>query len=227
MRRRSPTTPSHAPAASSGPTRSPRSRRSRRTWRRSSAIRDRSSSGIKCIPKSKIYPSVSASTGASARRPRSSTTQGWLWRVPRSDKDSQEQLRPIDLRRFVRQTRAILVCEQAQRYIPISDCDARERLRAAMARSHHHATALLAIALLVGAQSSRPATAFELSMPIECDVGTSCVIQNYVDHDPSAGYRDFRCGSLTYDGHGGTDFRLLDMASQRRGVNVLAASKGK
>jgi hypothetical protein len=131
------------------------------------------------------------------------------------------------LRRFVRQTRAILVCEQAQRYIPISDCDARERLRAAMARSHHHATALLAIALLVGAQSSRPATAFELSMPIECDVGTSCVIQNYVDHDPSAGYRDFRCGSLTYDGHGGTDFRLLDMASQRRGVNVLAASKGK
>src|SRR5262249_35663984 len=52
------------------------------------------------------------------------------------------------------------------------------------------------------------ATAFELGLPIDCEVGRSCVIQNYVDHDPSPNARDYQCGTLTYDGHNGTDFRL-------------------
>lgn len=82
------------------------------------------------------------------------------------------------------------------------------------------------LACSVGIQPSTSVDAFEMGMPIDCVIGTSCAIQNYVDHDPSPGAQDFRCGSLTYNGHSGTDFRLLDLASQRRGVDVLAVAKG-
>lgn len=97
----------------------------------------------------------------------------------------------------------------------------------AAANSRCLAALLFAVAWSIGPQSSTSAHSFELGMPIDCVVGTSCVIQNYVDQDPSADYRDFRCGHLTYNGHSGTDFRLPDLASQRRGVNVLAAAKGR
>jgi murein DD-endopeptidase MepM/ murein hydrolase activator NlpD len=72
-----------------------------------------------------------------------------------------------------------------------------------------------------------PAEAIEFSLPVACEVGRTCFIQNYVDHDPSAGARDYRCGRLTYDKHNGTDFRLPDLAAQRAGVDVLAAAEGR
>jgi hypothetical protein len=53
------------------------------------------------------------------------------------------------------------------------------------------------------------------------------VIQNYPDHDPSPAARDYRCGSLTYDGHDGTDFRLLTTKAMHAGVAVLAAAGGR
>ena len=65
-----------------------------------------------------------------------------------------------------------------------------------------------------------------LSMPIDCTLGDSCYIQNYVDHDPGEGFSDFTCGSLGYDGHKGTDFALPDLAAMARGVDVLAAAPG-
>ena len=71
------------------------------------------------------------------------------------------------------------------------------------------------------------ATALEFGLPIDCEVGRSCVIQNYVDHDPSPNARDYQCGTLTYDGHNGTDFRLPTLVAQRAGVNVLAAADGR
>lgn len=66
-----------------------------------------------------------------------------------------------------------------------------------------------------------------LSLPIDCDVGRNCFVQNYVDHDPSSSYRDFSCGTLTYDGHDGTDFRLPSMTLMRTGVAVLAVADGE
>lgn len=71
------------------------------------------------------------------------------------------------------------------------------------------------------------AQAIDLIVPIDCELGHTCVIQNYVDHDPSAGARDYKCGKLTYDGHKGTDFRLPTVTAQRAGVNVLAAADGQ
>ncbi|MDK3017423.1 M23 family metallopeptidase [Pseudodonghicola flavimaris] len=65
-----------------------------------------------------------------------------------------------------------------------------------------------------------------MALPIDCTLGESCYIQQYVDDDPGPGAGDYRCGPLSYDGHKGTDFALPDLATMRRGVNVLAAAPG-
>jgi murein DD-endopeptidase MepM/ murein hydrolase activator NlpD len=64
-------------------------------------------------------------------------------------------------------------------------------------------------------------------LPVACEIGRTCFVQHYVDHDPSPEARDYRCGTLTYDGHDGTDIRVPTMAAQRAGVDVLAAADGK
>lgn len=68
---------------------------------------------------------------------------------------------------------------------------------------------------------------FLLDSPIDCEVGKTCFIQNYVDLDASDKTLDYRCGSLSYDGHKGTDIRLRNLADMRKGVKVLAATDGK
>jgi hypothetical protein len=77
-----------------------------------------------------------------------------------------------------------------------------------------------------------PATAFaqsapSLSVPIDCEIGKACVVQNYVDRDPGATARDYRCGLLSYDGHKGTDVRVIDAGALRRGVAVVAVAPGR
>lgn len=71
--------------------------------------------------------------------------------------------------------------------------------------------------------SIRPDT---LGFPVDCVLSETCIIQNYVDRDPGPGAADFTCGSLSYDGHQGTDFRLIDDVAMLQGVNVLAALDG-
>ncbi len=65
-----------------------------------------------------------------------------------------------------------------------------------------------------------------MSQPIDCTLGETCFIQQYVDSDPGPGAADFTCGTLSYDGHKGTDFALPSLAAMRKGVNVLAAAPG-
>ncbi|WP_461208963.1 M23 family metallopeptidase [Desulfocurvus sp. DL9XJH121] len=74
-----------------------------------------------------------------------------------------------------------------------------------------------------------PAGAQELTFetPIQCDTRRDCFLQQYFDHDPGPGYRDYACGALSYDGHKGTDFRLRDLRHMERGVPVLAAADGE
>lgn len=81
---------------------------------------------------------------------------------------------------------------------------------------------LLAALLLTAA----PAQAFELVLPVDCTLGEDCVIQQYADRDPGPGAVDFTCGTLAYDGHQGTDFRLRTREAMREGVDVLAAAPG-
>ena len=55
-------------------------------------------------------------------------------------------------------------------------------------------TALVATPALAGP--------LQLALPLDCTLGETCFIQNYVDNDPGAGAADFTCGTLTYDAVG-------------------------
>jgi hypothetical protein len=66
-----------------------------------------------------------------------------------------------------------------------------------------------------------------LAWPVACKIGETCFVQNFVDHDAGDAAKDFRCGSRTYNGHDGTDIRLLDMQHEQAGVAVLAAADGR
>ena len=95
--------------------------------------------------------------------------------------------------------------------------------------SIHRGPAKLACALAV-LWALTPAVAFaappRLSLPIDCEVGNGCQIQNYADNDAGPAARDFACGGRTYDGHKGTDFRIRDTAAMMKGVKVLAGADG-
>ncbi len=65
-----------------------------------------------------------------------------------------------------------------------------------------------------------------LSFPVACEFGKTCFVQSYVDIDPGLDVRDFACGSATYEGHKGTDFRVLSVKDAAAGVDVLAAADG-
>lgn len=66
-----------------------------------------------------------------------------------------------------------------------------------------------------------------LEFPVDCSLGTTCFVQQYVDHDPGPGAKDFTCGPLTYDGHSGTDIRIVNLRQMARGVPVVAAAAGR
>jgi Peptidase family M23 len=70
------------------------------------------------------------------------------------------------------------------------------------------------------------AGALVLDLPVACEIGKECFIQNYVDHDPGPGFRDYTCGFLSYNDHRGTDFRVIDELAMVRGVPVVASSSG-
>ncbi|WP_282157060.1 M23 family metallopeptidase [Shimia thalassica] len=67
------------------------------------------------------------------------------------------------------------------------------------------------------------------TQPVDCELGETCYIQNYVDRDPGPAHLDVACDSLTYNGHKGTDFTMsgnLDINTYFRGFDVLAAADG-
>lgn len=81
----------------------------------------------------------------------------------------------------------------------------------------------LAAAVLLATCQTATAEAPRLGPPIACAIGETCWIQQYVDHDPSAGVLDYACGGQTYDGHDGTDIRIRDTASR---ADVIASAAG-
>ena len=68
---------------------------------------------------------------------------------------------------------------------------------------------------------------FRLGLPVDCEMGRVCVVQNYVDQDAGPAARDHTCGPLAYDGHKGTDIRVPSLVEMREGVAVLAAADGR
>ncbi|MAU51175.1 MAG: peptidase M23 [Roseovarius sp.] len=82
-----------------------------------------------------------------------------------------------------------------------------------------------ALALLLAAA---PAAADppRLALPLACEYGRTCVIEDYVDADPGPDQRDYTCGIKSRDDHRGVDFMLPDLAAMEAGVAVLAAAPG-
>lgn len=71
------------------------------------------------------------------------------------------------------------------------------------------------------------AQGISLQSPVDCILGDTCYIQQFMDRDPSEGVRDFHCRSLSYDGHKGTDFAVPTLSDMEAGVDVLAAADGR
>lgn len=85
----------------------------------------------------------------------------------------------------------------------------------------------LTLALVSGGAAADQHQAFRLSLPVACDIGETCFIQNHFDRDPGPGFRDYTGGSLGYDGHAGLDIRVVDLPAMARGIAVVAAAPGK
>lgn len=86
----------------------------------------------------------------------------------------------------------------------------------------------LVVLWIVGLATATPAAAQDLALewPLDCTLGDTCHIQQYVDRDPGPGAADFTCGPLVYDAHTGTDIALPSRAAQAAGVTVRAAADG-
>jgi Peptidase family M23 len=82
---------------------------------------------------------------------------------------------------------------------------------------------LLIISCLVGCVATACADDIKLGLPVACKIGEDCWIQQYADHDATAGVKDYHCGNEAYDGHDGTDIRVRDTAQH---VAVLASADG-
>jgi len=85
---------------------------------------------------------------------------------------------------------------------------------------------LLTSAIASTAQAQTKQRPPKLDLPLKCAIGMDCFVQHYIDLDPSKGASDYRCGSLTYDNHKGTDIRLKSVSQMTTGVPVIAAASG-
>lgn len=71
------------------------------------------------------------------------------------------------------------------------------------------------------------AQAFEIAFPVDCTLGDSCFVQNYLDHDPGPGMLDFQCSGLGYDGHDGTDIAVPTVQDLAAGLQIRAVAPGQ
>lgn len=84
---------------------------------------------------------------------------------------------------------------------------------------------VLLLSLILLASAAQAAAAQSFSLPLDCRVGSVCVVQNYVDLDPGPAAQDAMCGPLTYNGHDGLDIRVPAPLA-RAGTRVLAPAAG-
>lgn len=93
-------------------------------------------------------------------------------------------------------------------------------------RSDRFSRLLSALIVVFGLAAPSQADPLTLDFPLDCMLGETCFIQHYVDRILGEGAQDFMCGGRTYQGHKGTDIRVIDLAQMQSGVSVLAAAVG-
>ena len=84
-------------------------------------------------------------------------------------------------------------------------------------------SAAMAVALTQGVAHAQD---FRISLPVTCEIGSQCYVQNLPDIDPGPGVMDPLCSAAAYDGHSGTDFGVPSMVDVARGVAVVAVADG-
>ncbi|CTQ48186.1 M23 family metallopeptidase [Jannaschia donghaensis] len=84
-----------------------------------------------------------------------------------------------------------------------------------------------ALTMILAFGTAAMAQDLRLCLPLDCTLGETCFIQQYVDTDPGPGARDFTGGPLSYDGHQGTDIRVPDRQAMTDGVPILAPAAGR
>ncbi len=86
---------------------------------------------------------------------------------------------------------------------------------------------LLGLTIAMGCNVITQATPnLTLKQPIDCRLGQDCFVLLYADRDLGPDAIDFGCGRMTYEGHKGTDFAILDEKVIAQGVVVKAAAAG-
>ena len=65
-----------------------------------------------------------------------------------------------------------------------------------------------------------------LEFPLDCTLGETCYIQQFMDHDPGPAASDYTCAPMTYNGHKGTDFALPTFMGLKSNIGVKAAAAG-
>lgn len=93
-------------------------------------------------------------------------------------------------------------------------------------RPHHqlfYSSLFISLLSMSAAQAEPP----ELSLPIDCIIGETCWLTNFVDRDPGPKHQDYRCGGISYNTHKGTDIALANDVVMQAGVSVLAAAPGR
>lgn len=95
-------------------------------------------------------------------------------------------------------------------------------------RSHFKVYTLgsvLAVAMVLPAVSKAEPPVLEL--PIDCQIGSTCWLVNYVDTDPGPEHQDYRCGPKSYNTHRGTDIAIANKRIMAAGVPILASASGR
>ena len=94
--------------------------------------------------------------------------------------------------------------------------------------NHHLA---VSICLIVGGaglslSASRADERTHLGLPVNCQLGQDCFVQQMPDIDRGDGILDPLCGQATYQGHTGWDFRLRSFNDIAQDVSVIAVADG-
>ncbi len=66
-----------------------------------------------------------------------------------------------------------------------------------------------------------------LELPLDCTLGETCFIEDYVDADPGIAQHDYTCGLKSRNDHKGTDIALTSDAAAQGATDVLAAASGQ
>ncbi|MEN0042040.1 MAG: M23 family metallopeptidase, partial [Pseudomonadota bacterium] len=84
----------------------------------------------------------------------------------------------------------------------------------------------LGLSAISASAAAQNAGAPSLSLPLECEVGRNCWVQNLVDMDTGPARKDPFCGAATFDTHKGTDIRVATNADLAKGVDIRAMAPG-